>query len=127
MIAVLIGVALLWTGARDDFRPDQRYATAHGEQHRWALPDGSMLELNTDSAVRVRWSGVERVVELAQGQAYFQVAKDSQRRFRVAIEGANIVAVGTQFEVYRKDRTALVTVVEGALASLMEHTSRFSR
>src|SRR6266567_3587390 len=67
--AVLVGLVLAWLGSRVGLDRDHRYATAHGEQRSWALPDGSTLQLNTDSAVRTRFSRGERLVELLRGQA----------------------------------------------------------
>jgi transmembrane sensor len=74
------------------------------------------VQLNTDSALRVAFDRKERFVELTQGQVYFSVAKDPQRRFRVIVNGAEIVAVGTQFDIYRHDQSVLVTVTEGRVA-----------
>jgi transmembrane sensor len=92
------------------------YSTAHGEQSTRQLPDGSVLHLNTDSKVTVRYSNKERVVELDRGEALFQVAHDSQRRFRVAASEAGMIAVGTQFDVYRRAAAVTITVVEGTVA-----------
>jgi transmembrane sensor len=79
------------------------------------LPDGSVLHLNTDSAVTVRYSRTERLVSLDRGQALFEVAHQDQRRLRVQTDRAGVVAVGTQFDVYRKSGTTTVTVVEGSV------------
>jgi len=55
----------------------------------------------------------ERNVELIDGQALFEVAKDKTRPF-VVRSGATLVrAVGTQFDVYRKRSGTTVTVIEG--------------
>lgn len=98
--------------------PARAYETAHGEQRTWRLPDGTTLRLNTDSAVEVRISGTERLVDLSRGQAFFEVPHDLQRRFRVNAGGAEIIAVGTQFDVYRYGRTVQVTVLAGRVAVL---------
>ena len=66
----------------------QRYATGHGEQRTWRLPDSSVMHLNTDTAVTVRYGRSERLVELEQGQAFFEVAHEPARRFRV-VAGMN--------------------------------------
>lgn len=92
------------------------YSTVHGERIAQPLPDGSLLHLNTDSRVTVHYSRRERVVDVDRGQALFQVAHDSERRFRVSVKGAQVVAVGTQFDVYRRADAVVVTVVEGAVA-----------
>jgi transmembrane sensor len=116
LIVVLAGVVWHWVGAPKEAETAVRFATGHGEQRSWSLTDGSVVQLNTDSALRVAFDRKERFVELTQGQVYFSVAKDPQRRFRVIVNGAEIVAVGTQFDIYRHDQSVLVTVTEGRIA-----------
>src|SRR6266853_2602904 len=89
------------------------YTTQVGEQRSIALPDGSLIELNARSSVRVRFTSNERAVELLEGQALFRVAKDPARPFIVASDGTRVRAVGTQFDVYRKKTSTTVTVLEG--------------
>ena len=101
--------------------PAQAYETAHGQQRTWQLPDGTTLRLNTDSAVEVRLSATERQVDLSRGQAFFRVSRDPRRRFRVSAGGAEVVAVGTQFDVYRHGRTVQVTVLAGRVAVFSGH------
>jgi transmembrane sensor len=96
--------------------PARAYETAHGAQRSWQLADGTMLRLNTDSAVEVRFSRAERVVALERGQAFFKVTHDAHRRFRVIAGQAEVVAVGTQFDVYRHGQTIQVTVLSGRVA-----------
>lgn len=91
----------------------QSYATGHGEQRSWPLPDSSVLHLNTDTAVTVRYGRTERLVELAQGQAFFEVAHEPARRFRVVAGMTDIVAVGTEFDVNRDRDLTVVTVLKG--------------
>ena len=96
--------------------PARAYETAHGAQRTWQLADGTMLRLNTDSAVEVRFSRSERVADLERGQAFFKVTHDVHRRFRVIAGQAEVVAVGTQFDVYRYGQTIQVTVLSGRVA-----------
>jgi transmembrane sensor len=56
------------------------------------------------------------VVNLDRGEALFQVAHQDERRFRVAAGNAQILTVGTQFDVYRKPGAVLITIVEGTVA-----------
>jgi transmembrane sensor len=95
------------------------YTTGIGEQRTIALADGSRVELNARSRIRVRFSKQERDVELLDGQALFYVAKDASRPFIVTSDEAHVRAVGTQFDVYRKSGgTTAVTVIEGRVAVL---------
>jgi transmembrane sensor len=110
--AVLVIVSLL-------FWP-QTYATGIGEQRSIVLADGSTVELNSRSKIRIRFSSEQRRIELIEGQALFKVAKDHARPFVVDSGGTRVRAVGTQFDVYRKRQGTIVTVVEGRVAVLAE-------
>jgi transmembrane sensor len=92
------------------------YSTALGEQRSIVLNDGSTIELNSRSRVRVRFSDAERDVDLLEGQALFRVAKNPQRPFSVHSASIRVRAVGTQFDVYKKRAATVVTVVEGKVA-----------
>jgi len=109
---------LLWWSARD--RSEQplpmHYATRHGEQTTERLADGSVLHLDTDSAVTIRLSKTERLVTLTAGQADFEVAHDPARAFRVFAGAAEVVALGTNFDVRLEHALTVVTVVEGRVA-----------
>ncbi len=105
------------------YDPRGTYSTATGEERSVRLEDGSTLDLNSQSKVRVRFSAHERSVELLQGQALFRVAKDAARPFIVSTDTTQVRAVGTQFDVYRKNSGTVVTVIEGHVAVLPEATA----
>ena len=112
-----VALATLWlTRDGERFGLPKTYSTAHGEQRVRVLPDGSVLHLNTDSQVTVHYSHRERVIDLDRGQALFQVTHEGKRGFRVAAGRAQVLAVGTQFDVYRRPEAVRVTVVEGTVA-----------
>jgi transmembrane sensor len=92
------------------------YTTALGEQRSIQFEDGSTVELNSRSKIRVKYSKQERDVELIEGQALFHVAHDTARPFIVAVGATRVRAVGTQFDVYKKSNGTVVTVVEGRVA-----------
>jgi transmembrane sensor len=100
---------LVWTGKDAGVS----YSTAVGEQRTIRLADGSTVELNARSRVQVRLTEHQRNVALLEGQALFRVAKDKQRPFIVRAGDAQVRAVGTEFDVYRKPGATVVTVVEG--------------
>jgi transmembrane sensor len=107
---------LWWVHDGERFGIPKAYRTAHGEQTVRQLPDGSIMHLDTDSTVIVRYSGRERVVDIHRGQALFQVAHEGSRRFRVVAGAVGVIAVGTEFDVYRTNDTTVVTVAEGQVA-----------
>ncbi len=94
----------------------QHFETGHGEFLDRRLADGSVLHLNTDSAATVRFGKTERLATLTAGQAGFEVAHDAARAFRVLAGSAEVVAVGTEFDVRLQEDSTVVTVVEGRVA-----------
>jgi transmembrane sensor len=116
-VLVFVAVAALWlTRDGERFGLPRTFSTGHGEQSVRVLPDGSVLHLNTDSQVTVHYSRRERVADLDRGEALFEVAHEGAREFRVAAGNAQILDVGTQFDVYRSLGAVRVTVVEGTVA-----------
>lgn len=92
----------------------QQYSTAVGEQRAFKLPDGSLLNLNTQSRVEIDFSQNARDVRLVRGEALFTVQHDTTRPFRVSTDTVLVQAVGTAFNVYRHaDDSTSVAVIEG--------------
>lgn len=91
------------------------YVTEKGERLHANLPDGTIITLNTGSAVDVAFVDNERRVKLLAGEAYFEVAKNPDRPFVVMAGGRRITALGTAFNV-RLDGDFEVTLVEGKVA-----------
>jgi transmembrane sensor len=122
LAAGALGVALLASVAI--FLPDagsgRAYSTDIGEQRTIQLADGSTIELNARSRVRIHLTDRERAVTLLDGQALFRVAKDRVRPFIVRAGDAQVRAVGTEFDVYRKSDATVVTVVEGRVETTYE-------
>jgi transmembrane sensor len=94
----------------------QVYETHHGEQRTVRLSDNTVLHLNTDTAVAIRYSRAERQVTLRSGEAEFEVAHDPNRTFRVFAGSAEVVDIGTTFNVRMNQDSTLVTVVEGQVS-----------
>ena len=89
------------------------YATSIGELRSITLEDGSVVELNTSSKVRARFTAKTREIQLLRGEAVFKVAKNPNRPFRVSAGSTQIIAVGTEFNVYARQAKTVVTVIEG--------------
>lgn len=122
--AVVIGTGVvIWSHAF----PGTSYSTPVGEQRSIELADGSTIELNSLSSVRVHYTQQERDVVLLEGQALFTVAKDAARPFIVTSDAVRVRAVGTEFDVYKQRyHHTVVTVVEGRVA-VLAGTSPFPR
>src|SRR3546814_14557130 len=68
-----------------------------------ALEDGSIVTLNGNSAVQIRYEDDIRRVVLRRGEASFEVAHNSERPFVVSADGVKVRAVGTEFVVGIED------------------------
>jgi len=116
-----VSATFAWAG-RDEFswqRLVADYSTGVGEHRRWALSDGSLLELNTDSAVRLRFDVDARVVELLRGELYLATGADGSstrhRPLQVSTAFGAFEALGTRFSVRRLQQSCLLGVTEGAV------------
>jgi transmembrane sensor len=92
-----------------------RYSTGFGEQRIVTLSDGSVIELNTASALKVEFTKHQRSIHMINGEAFFRVAHDTARPFVVSAGEASVKAVGTQFNVRMISDSTLVSVVEGTV------------
>jgi transmembrane sensor len=110
--AVVLAVGIAWLMPA---RP-QQFQTAFGEQRSVLLEDGSHITLNSSSKIEVTLRSDNRLVQLVEGEALFDVAHDPARPFYVRAGNASVRVLGTRFDVdLRRDRTT-VTVVEGLVA-----------
>lgn len=93
---------------------DARVAGADtGAVSRRTLADGTVVELNRGAVLTAQFTANERRVRLEEGEAHFTVTKNPARPFVVSVQGMDVRAVGTAFNV-RLDRAAVeVLVTEG--------------
>ncbi|ACB76781.1 FecR family protein [Opitutus terrae] len=115
--AVIIGWTL-WSWAPRSLQnggsgATQIFATTSGGYERLTLSDGSVVELNGQSEVRVAYRPEERRIQLTRGEAHFIVAKNHARPFIVTADKVAVRAVGTAFDVRLADRATEVLVTEG--------------
>jgi len=90
--------------------------TDRGERREVVLADGSVLQIDPESRLRVRFDEHTRRVVLDSGRALFHVARSPERPFIVEVDSTTVRAVGTAFGVERKERGVIVTVSEGKVA-----------
>lgn len=112
-VAGLVGAGRLVLGPH----PFADHATETGERRTIALPDGSFAELSTETALNVRYGRTERTIELLGGEAFFQVAADPARPFRVLARGGTATALGTAFAVSATGDNARLIVTEHAVVA----------
>lgn len=111
----LLAAAALWFGASPWQNVTSDAYTAAGVQRELALPDGSRVLLDGDSAIDIAYGDGERRIELVRGAAFFDVAKDASRPFVVHADGARARAVGTRYAVERLGTRVEVHVEEGVV------------
>lgn len=87
------------------------YKTKLGEQATYALPDGTVVQLNTNSVLEIAYSKNRRQLLLSQGEGRFNVAKDITRPFSVIAGDKSFTALGTVFNVRRNTGIDLELVV----------------
>ncbi|WP_250458801.1 FecR family protein [Microbulbifer litoralis] len=113
-VAAVMLLALAATWLQQYFAVDY-YQTQIGEQRVVHLEDGSTLMLNTDSRVGVRYTRGLRALFLERGEAFFMVAKNPQRPFVVNVQGSEVRALGTAFNVARRAGDVRVAVTQGVV------------
>ncbi|TBU85614.1 FecR domain-containing protein [Phytopseudomonas dryadis] len=99
-----------WRNALADYR------TGTGERRQVRLADGSSLQLNTGSAVDVRFGDTLREVRLREGEILIQTAADALARpFVVHTPHGSIRALGTRFLVRSDGAQTRVGVLQHAV------------
>lgn len=89
------------------------WTTARGETRDIALSDGTKITLGSDSRLDMTFQTDRRNLDLARGQAFFDVAHDADRPFVVAVHGRTVTALGTAFDVRSYLDETTVTLVSG--------------
>lgn len=90
--------------------------TDRGERREVVLSDGSVLQVDPETRLRVKYVDEARRVFLERGRALFRVAKNPNRPFLVQADDTTVRAVGTVFGVEQQLQGVLVTVSEGKVA-----------
>jgi ferric-dicitrate binding protein FerR (iron transport regulator) len=130
LAAGLTGI-LLVAGLLAWFRLNQQatyYETAYGETKTVRLPDGSVVNLNAHSSLRLTgdWADGEDREAVLTGEAYFSVVKTSgpagRRKFRVRTRDLNVEVLGTEFNVASRSQRTQVVLQTGKV-SLRLHQS----
>ncbi|MFJ2688988.1 FecR domain-containing protein [Pseudomonas sp. NPDC087336] len=117
-IVAVLGLAL-FAGERylpiDYWLADQRTAT--GEQRTIRLDDGTLINLNTHSAVDVRFDDRQRLVILQEGEILVETGHGDARPFIVETREGSMRALGTRFLVKREEQGTRLSVLQSAVAA----------
>ena len=116
------GEELVYTGNDQEMRYNT-VSTPRGGQYKLVLGDGTRIWLNAETFIRfpAGFSPAQRMVEV-KGEAYFEVAKDPERPFKVKIltpggDGGTVQVLGTHFNVnsYMDEAVVKTTLIEGSV------------
>lgn len=90
----------------------ETYTTRYAENAQFSLADGSLVHLNSNSALVTKFRLHSREMMLDKGEASFTVSH-GLRPFSVAVNNSKIVDIGTVFNIAKWDQTFVTTVLEG--------------
>ncbi|PSS53798.1 FecR domain-containing protein [Pseudomonas sp. BBP2017] len=116
-LALVVGL-LSWASAYQSvgyWLADQRTAT--GEQRSLRLTDGTLISLNTHSAVDIRFDEQERLIVLHEGEVSIETGHKDDRPFIVATEDGRMRALGTRFLVKVEEQGTRLSVLQSAVAA----------
>jgi transmembrane sensor len=126
----LSGGAISYQGASNIAAADaviyNTASTPRGGQFQFILSDGTKVWLNSASSIKfpVAFNGNERKVELT-GEAYFEVAHDAKRPFRVVSNQQQVEVLGTHFNInaYNDEDVINTTLLEGSVKVTSANTA----
>lgn len=114
VVTVALGLGL-FSGLNHPAGYSAEFATALGERRHVALPDGSVIDLNSRSRLQVRFEKDRRLIELTEGEAMFSVEHDTSRPFVVEAGSGKVTVTGTRFDVRRDVTQTRVAVEQGTV------------
>jgi transmembrane sensor len=114
VVAVALGLGL-FSGLNHPAPYTAEYSTALGERRHVALPDGSVIDLNSRSRIQVNFEKDRRGIELIEGEAMFSVEHDTSRPFVIDAGNGLVTVTGTRFDVRRDLSETRVAVEQGTV------------
>ncbi len=88
------------------------YRTRTGERQQLTLADGSVVDLNTDSAIDVRFDAGQRLIRLVRGEILIRTGVDA-RPLRVVSAQGVMEPLGTRFSVRQFGGSTQLAVLQG--------------
>lgn len=120
MLGLAVTAGVVWRAG--EYAPWREWSADHhtkvGERRELSLPDGTRLQLNTNSAIDIAFTEAERRVKLIAGEILVTTAHESfavYRPFLVETTQGTARALGTEFAVRHHDGTTQVSVFEGSV------------
>ena len=119
VVVVGVLVAMLFVGPTPFGSEAKVFTAKKGQQATVRLTDGTKVELNADSRLIILagFKSGRREVRL-EGEAYFDVARDTTRPFVVRARETTVQVLSTAFDVqaYAGEQETHVAVAEGSVA-----------
>jgi ferric-dicitrate binding protein FerR (iron transport regulator) len=121
LAASLSGLLFYYLGknnARSQYNSVNELIVPMGSSAKFNLSDGTTVTLNAGSRLTYdNCFGLDDRSVTLEGEAFFNVAKESDKPFIVRTSHINIKALGTAFNVkaYSSDKTIETTLVEGSV------------
>lgn len=110
-LAIAVGVGV----TRWPETPTEAYATAAGQTRQLTLADGSRVWLNAGSRIAVRFERRARRIQMADGEAVFDVTHDPRRPFLIDTGDREVRVVGTEFNLRQRAEDFALTVRRGVV------------
>src|SRR6185437_15995480 len=110
---VMIGGVAAGVSAYVTTQRYQTYVTTVGGREKLLLGDGSSIELNTDTVLRIADNSKERKVWLDKGEAYFDIHHDPAHPFVVVAGSHQVRDIGTKFVVRTDPGRLEVRLMQG--------------
>lgn len=111
--SVLMAAAVVFWQANPGNVYENSFSTARGEFAEIELPDGSSIEMNTNSKLDVYFDDNSRQITLQRGEAYFDINSDNERPLSVDLGDSQVSVVGTEFNIHKKHDSSHIIVTEG--------------
>ncbi len=112
------------------YQADTRIEVPAGQMSKVVLPDGTIVQLNSGTILTyaANFNSGERTLKL-DGEAFFEVAKDTSHPFLVKTRTLDFKVYGTSFNIqaYKEEKNVNATLVEGSLGVFGKSGTEYSR
>lgn len=117
LVVALTAIHLFKTGTQTEPAIAFQQYTSHNSKQKIVLPDNTHIYLAPNSILNVKTNfGIERIVVLERGSAFFDVAHNSELPFVVITNEIRTKVLGTKFNIDKRvDKPITVTLVSGAV------------
>lgn len=101
------------------------YRTPYAEQKQITLDDGTIIVLNSKTAIDVQYTDTERNIILRFGEIYIETAQDTQHRpFKVLGKHGDMLALGTAFNVNQQPQKTILSVTQHKVQITTKHSQQ---